>query len=219
MTKNRTSSAEQAQEKTIPAGWSQNWSEYDLDDLYEIATDSYETLTPEDRMYLLYANSECMTFLYNEYYNDITGGYRLVFEELSNPLLLKKFIEHWLEFEERNEDVCEDIAILFSRMIAEGYLLPDLVQNMIPREMIDRLTGLELNDDDFFNEETTEKFLECYKNIQLGDFDRLLMRDDIENIGKEFLLLKRMNLEKSMLNKVAKDALEDIADPRLSSAL
>lgn len=213
MTKNRTSSAEQAQKKVIPAGWSQDWSEYDLDDLYEIATDSYETLTPEDRMYLLYANSECMTFLYNEYYNDITGGYRLDFEELSNPLLLKKFIEHWLEFEELNEDACEDIAILFSRMIADSYLSPDMVQNVFSREIIDRLTGLELNDDDFFNEETTEKFLECYKNIQLSDFDRLLKRDEIDTEAKAFLFRKRIEMEKALL-KTRAEAIMDTTEAK-----
>lgn len=203
MTKNQTNTADKKELKGIREGWSQDWTKYDLDDLFEIATDSYETLTPEDRMYLLYANSECMTCFYNEYHDDITGGAHLVFKELSDPLLLKKFIEHWLEFEERNENACEDIAILFSRMISFGHLSPNLVQNTISREMIDRLTGLELNDDDFFCEEYTERFLDCYENIQLSDFDRLLNRDEIDREGKEFLFKRRIELENALLKNRA----------------
>lgn len=220
MAKKRKSAFDSKIPKRYPQGWSQDWQKFGGYELIDITMDAFDTLTPEDRLYLLYSNSRCMTLIYNRYHDDLAaGGGTLEYQELSNPTFQKRFIEEWIEFEESLQPASEDIGILVRMMIVYGHMSPALVHKMLSRHVIDALVGSELNDEDFLNEEYAERLLACYKNIRLSDYDRLLMRDDIENIGKEFLLKQRMNLEQSMLSKVAKDALEDIADPRLSSAL
>lgn len=208
MAKKRKSAFDSKIPRKKPVGWSRNWEKLNSLELSVVAEGDIDSLTPEDRLYLLYESPRCMTAVFNKYWQALVASDRnnspLIYDELCKPTLQKRFLEEWLGFEESEQPASENIAILVNIMIICDHLSPKLIQEMFQRKKIDDLIELDLNDDECFLEEHIEKLLACYKHIQLDDYERLLMRERIGKQGKEFLLKKRSELEKTQLeNRVA----------------
>lgn len=187
-------------------GWSRDWTSVSNKKLMALTFDEIKELTLEDRFYLLFRpftvdQYNRVAVVYSFVVNTGTDleSYKEVSDHKWRVRVLKKLCENQVDV--------SYVFMLITSMLYEDLLTSKQIQTHLDRRAIDKVVGM------IFGTSTStknyKKALNCYKDIQLEDFKRLFEYDDLDEDAVEFLKDEQKKLERKLLRKRAKEALQD----------